>query len=235
MSSLKIFDNFNDHFFDFDSDMDKFFKPIFPRSLIFDDSSDEETEHTHKNNRKARKQIVKKNPQLKASSFTQSYFSKTSLNNEGKPMTYTYQNQVEDHIKDGHEYRKRKEEINNNGNKRSIFEKQMDNKVHRIINSTNEKGENKQKTIFKGIKEDDLANFNKAFDEEFNQAFNWNNHLQIDDGNEKQQSEEKKKELPKKKSNNNLKQKKSNDKPKYSLRSSETNINQIGDFSENTL
>lgn len=211
MNSLRLFDNFNDHFIDFESEIENFFKPIFPRSIFRDDSSDEESEEKPKRTRRIRKHIIKKNPELKSTSFTKSFYSKTSTDNEGKPMTYTYENQVEDHIQNGHQYRKRKEEINKNGNKKSILEKQMDNKVHRIISSTNNKGETKHKNVFKGIKQNELDNFNKNFDEEFNKAFNW-------------------KQLPQE-NTDSKKQNKSN----YSLRSNKTNINQIGDSSDSCL
>lgn len=219
MNCLRLFNNFNHNFFDFDSDIENFFRPVFPRNIFEEESSDEEIEKTQKKLRKSRKNILRKNPQLKSSSYTQSYYSKTSLNDEGKPITYTYQNQVEDHVQDGHQYRKRKEEINKNGNKKSVLEKQMDNKVHRIIKSTNDKGETKQKNVFKGIKENDLESFNKTFDEEFNKAFNWNCF-----SNQKQQLPQEKKELDKEKSDDNEKDKK-NDKSKDSSKIEKSNSN----------
>jgi hypothetical protein len=168
MISLRKFHNF----FDLDNDFDYFFRPLTLTNFIFDDSSDEELYNRRRYLRSSRYNTLRSKPKENSSTFIKSYFQKSTMNKDGKPETYLYENQIEDHMKDGHKYSKRVQNIKKNGKTKCITDKRIDNKTHRIISEKNEDGSNSQRNIVKGFKEQKMDDFDKIFDEHFNKIFN---------------------------------------------------------------
>ena len=119
MNCLKRFDNFERRFFNHDSIFDfpcidyffrphclnhRFFSNRFFGNNLFDDSSDEEQELPKRIIRRQRRHNLKEKPSLNRQLFSKSFYSKTSLDQEGKPVTYSYQHQTENQFKNGHQY-----------------------------------------------------------------------------------------------------------------------------------
>ena len=179
ITSLRKFHDF----FDLDSDMDYLFRPVTMRNFFFDDSSDEELSNRRRYIQRARKNIFKKKPKEDSSTFVKSFYQKSTVNKKGEPETYSYENQVEHHFKDGHKYSKRVQNITKNGKTKIITDKRIDNKSHRTISEKNEDGTHNQKNFIKGFKEQKMIDFDRTFDENFNQIHGQKtkNFLESDD------------------------------------------------------
>lgn len=262
MNSLYRYVNFPRNFYSMDvfepfRDIDVFFRPFELTNRFFEVSSDEEIPFRRRN-KNLNKKFIKMNPkQLKGQSFCKSFYTKTSLNKEGKPVTYSYENETENKYENGHEFRKSSQIYRNkyNGKEKSqyILEKEIDGKLHKIV-KTNENGKNNEKCYLKGIKEEELEEFNKQFEEGISKK----NFLQLNDEennkkdkklqNENEKTENKKEQMqeinttrPKNKKQGRKKVKceekdkkevESSNNNRYSLRSQENaeiNINQSGD------
>lgn len=262
MNSLYRYVNFPRNFYSMDvfepfRDIDVFFRPFELTNRFFEVSSDEEIPFRRRN-KNLNKKFIKMNPkQLKGQSFCKSFYTKTSLNKEGKPVTYSYENETENKYENGHEFRKSSQIYRNkyNGKEKSqyILEKEIDGKSHRIV-KTNENGKNKEKCYLKGIKEEELEEFNKKFEEgisktnflQLNDEENDKTAKNIQNDNENKEKENKKEQIqeidtkrPKNKRQGRKKVKCEDEKEventynnRYSLRSQENkeiNINQSGD------
>ena len=162
------------NYFDLDSEFDDFFRPIPMRTIVIDYNSDEES------NRRIKRKKAKKPD---SSTILKSYYKKSTINEEGKPETYSYENQIEDHFKNGHKYSKRIQNINKNGKIKCITDKIIDNKKHRIVSENNDDGSLRQKNFVKGFKEQKMIDFDRTFDENFNQIHGQKtkNFLESDD------------------------------------------------------
>ena len=140
-----------------------FCNSLFNHELYESDSDEEEKQkRSTKNLRKnLRNCFMKQNPNCNQQSFCKSYYSKTTLDKEGKPITYSYQNQTENHYKDGHKYIQRTQTIKNGEKEKQIIEKQLDNKIHKVIKTKNEKGENVDTFFTNLLKDKNLWNYTK--------------------------------------------------------------------------
>ena len=100
------------------------------------------------------------------------------MNKEGKPITFSYENESNDKVKDGHRFRQSTKTYKNGKTEKCILEKQYDDQIQKVVKTKNEKGENNERRFLKGLKEDELEAFNKLFDFGFEKDF-----MELDDGN----------------------------------------------------
>lgn len=100
--------------------------------------------------------------------FTKSYVSKINYKN-GKPEKETYQSQSIRQIgRDGHKIQEEQEQYENTktGIQKASHSRMLDNKSQKMIKKRNRyTGENEEHNILDGIKEDELGDFNKTYNE----------------------------------------------------------------------
>lgn len=100
--------------------------------------------------------------------FTKSYVSKIKYKN-GKPEKETYQSQsIRQTGKDGHKIQEEQEQYENTktGIQKASHLRMLDNKTQKMIKKRNKyTGENEAHNILDGIKEDEIGDFNKKYNE----------------------------------------------------------------------
>ena len=101
--------------------------------------------------------------------ISRSYVSSTKYNEKGEPETESYQTQSIKHTdKDGHKINEKQEAYKNSlsGVEKVSHQTMLDGKGHKIIQERNKKtGKKSQHDLFKKIKESDLEQFNKEYND----------------------------------------------------------------------
>ena len=102
-----------------------------------------------------------------STSYSKSYVSKTKYNQNGEPISTSYQTQsINQTDKDGHKITETQEAFNDavNGIQKASHQRLLDGKGHKILKTKNLKtGETNEENLYKGMNQNDLEEFNKNY------------------------------------------------------------------------